>query len=198
MKKIWFFLMLCFVLNTSNAQLIDLKNLDLSSLLGKAMNVKQGWAPKFSFGNLNIPQIAKVAKIINLKNVDKATKLFNTFKTGRTVYKAGAYVGLAASTYSTIKNAVESGKKVTTDPALIAAAQKAKSEAISKAQKYMVAGGATLLTGVIIKFLTKQAASKAADAFNGVIRKKITDILSFDAASPSMYAKQGVALKIRL
>jgi hypothetical protein len=193
MKKIILLALVIFTVTTTNAQLIDLKNLDLSTLLGKALQVKQGWAPKFNFGNLNIPQISKVAKVFNLKNIDKATKLFNTFKTGRTVYKAGAYVGLATTAYSSIKNIVESNKT-----ALTAQAQQIKSDAISKAQKFATAGGITILTGIVIKFLTKQAASKAADAFNGTIKKKLIDILSFDAPSYSPYTTTGLALKLKL
>jgi hypothetical protein len=193
MKKIILLVMVTFSVVTTNAQLIDLKNLDLSTLLGKALKVKQGWAPKFNFGNLNIPQISKVAKVFNLKNIDKATKLFNTFKTGRAIYKTGAYVGLATTAYSSIKNIVESNKT-----ALTAQAQQLKSDAIKKSQKYLTAGGITILTGIVVKFLTKQAASKAADAFNGTIKKKLKDILSFDTPSYSPYTTTGLALKLKL
>jgi uncharacterized ubiquitin-like protein YukD len=193
MKKIFIITASFFILQTGSAQIIDWDKLDLKSLLGNVMNVKQGWAPKFKIGNLDVKKIAKVGEIINLKNIDKATKLFNTFKTGRTIYKAGAYAGLAASTYSTVKNLIESNKEAVT-----AEAKKLKSEAIQKAQKFMIVGGSTLLTGVLIKFLTKQAASKAADAFNGTVRKKIQDILSIDTPSPSPFTQGGVALKIKL
>ncbi len=193
MKKIILLLLVSLILTSSKAQLIDLKNLDLSSLISKALKVKKGWAPKFNFGNINIPQISKVAKIFNLKNIDKATKLFNTFKTGRTIYKAGAYVGLATTAYSSIKNIIESNKT-----ALTAQAQQLKSEAITKSQKILTAGAVTILTGVLIKFLTKQAASKAADAFNGTIKKKLKDILSLDAPSFSPYTTAGLAIKLNL
>jgi hypothetical protein len=195
MKKIILLVMVTFSVVTTNAQLIDLKNLDLSTLLGKALKVKQGWAPKFNFGNINIPQISKVAKVFNLKNIDKATKLFNTFKTGRTIYKAGAYVGLATSVYSTIQNITASGKL---DKATVATEIAKYKDQLKSAQGKLIAGGATLLTGIIVKFLTKQAASKAADAFNGTIKKKLKDILSFDAPSYSPYTTTGLALKLKL
>jgi hypothetical protein len=193
MKKLFFAFAIVLLSVNAKAQLIDLKNLDLSSLLGKVMKVKQGWAPKFSFGNLDISKIAKVGKIVNLKNVTTATKLFNTFKAGRTIYKAGAYIGLATTAYSSIKNIVQSNKE-----ALTTEAQRLKSEGIKQAQKFALAGGGTILTGVLIKLLTKKAASKAADAFNGVVRKKIQDILSFDAPTTSPYTTAGLALKIKL
>jgi hypothetical protein len=172
---------------------IDFSKINLSSLLHKTLQVKQGWAPKFSFASLGLASVEKVSKIINLKNIATAKKLFNTFKTGRTIYKAGAYVGLAASTYSGIKNMVESNKEAVT-----AEAKALKTEAIHKAQNFLTAGAVTIGAGVLIKFLTKKAASKAADAFNGMIKRKIKDILSFDVPSASLYTKTGVALKIKI
>jgi hypothetical protein len=193
MKKIILLLMITFSINAAKAQIFDLKNLNLDGIIGKALNVKKGWAPKFSLGNLNIDKISKVSKIINLKNIDKATKLFNTFKTGRTIYKIGSYAGLATSTYSAIKNAVESNKE-----ALDQAAKDAKAAAVSKAQKFLVGGGIGILTGVVIKLITKKAAYKATEAFNGMVKKKLSDILSFDAPQPSPYTTAGLALKIKL
>jgi hypothetical protein len=199
MKKIILLLVVAFSLNAAKAQIFDLKDLNLDGIIGKVLNVKKGWAPKFSLGSLNIDKIAKVSKIINLKNIQKATQLFNTFKTGRTIYKIGSYVGLATSTYSVVKNAIESGKSITeTNPALIQAAKDAKSAAISKAQKFLVGGGLGILTGVVIKLVTKKAAYKATEAFNGMVKKKLSDILSFDAAQPSPYTTAGLALKIKL
>lgn len=199
MKKIILLLLICTAVIKTNAQIldelkkIDFNKIDLSSLIGKKLNVKQGWAPKFSFANLGLANVDKVSKVINLKNVATAKKLFNTFKTGRTIYKTGAYVGLATTAYASIKNIVESNKDAAT-----AQLQQAKNDAINKAQKWLAGGAVTIGVGVLVKFLTKQAASKAADAFNGAIKKKITDILSFDTPSASPYTISGVALKIRL
>jgi hypothetical protein len=193
MKKLMVLVVLSGILSTAKAQLIDWNKLNLDNLVGKALQVKKGWAPKFSLGNLDISKIAQVSKIINLKNVQTATKLFNTFKTGRSIYKIGSYVGLATSAYSSVKNIVESNKETIT-----AEAKKLKSDAIKKAQTFLAVGGVSIATGLIIKFLTKKAAYKATDAFNGVIKKKIRDILSFDAPQYSPYTTAGIALKLKL
>ncbi len=198
-KNVIFSLIIVLSSKTTNAQLIDWSKIDLNSLLNKVLTVKQGWAPKFSIGNLSLDKINKVTKLINLKNIDKATKLYNTFKTGRAVYKIGAYVGMATSLYSSIQNIVVNGKLNNTTIATEIAAYK---DQINKAKNKLLAGGLTVATGVIIKFLTKQAASKAATEFNGMvknkIKEKIKNILSLDAATPSNYAMAGVALKIKL
>jgi hypothetical protein len=198
MKKIIAICTLTIMMHSMNAQIIDLKKIDLSKLdisglLNKVMNVKQGWAPKFSFGNINIDKVSKVAQIINLKNINTATKLFNTFKTGRTIYKTGAYVGMATSAYGLIKNIAESNKTAAT-----AQLQQLKDDAIKKAQNFAVGGGLTILSGVLVKLLTKKAASKAADAFNGIVKKKLTDILSLDTPTTNSYVQTGIALKIKL
>ena len=200
MKKLLVIVSIVLISQNVNAQLIDWTKIDLKGLIGKAMTVKQGWAPKFKIGNLDIAQISKVSKIINLKNVSTATKLFNTFKTGRTVYKAGAYVGIATSIYSSVKNLVETNKDAASglSPAALQAWNDAKSKAISKAQNLGLAGLGTVGVGVLIKLLTKKAASKAADAFNGAVKNKIKDIFSFDAPTANPYAVTGVALKIKL
>jgi hypothetical protein len=198
MRKIILLTAFIFNMAKSDAQImetlkkIDFSKIDLSSLIHKTLQVKQGWAPKFSFGNLGLANVEKVSKIINLKNIATAKKLFNTFKTGRTIYKAGAYIGLAVSTYSGIKNIVESNKEY------LAVNYAVKSEAIRKAQNLLTAGVVTIGAGVLVKFLTKKAASKAADAFNGMIKRKITDILSLDLPSASQYTKSGIAVKIKI
>ncbi len=193
MKKIILLFLLAGSMTTVKAQIFDLKDLNIDGIIGKVLNVKKGWAPKFSLGSLNIDKISKVSKIINLKNVQKATQLFNTFKTGRTIYKIGSYAGLATSAYSTIKNVVESNKE-----ALTQAAKDAKADAVKKAQNFLVGGGVAILTGVVIKLITKKAAYKATEAFNGMVKKKLSDILSFDAPTASPYTTAGLALKIKL
>jgi hypothetical protein len=57
-----------------------------------------------------------------------------------------------------------------------------------------VGGVSTVATGLIVKFLTKGAAYKAVDIFNGIVRKKIKDILSVAPASQTM----GVGLYVKL
>jgi hypothetical protein len=195
MKKLIIITILFFTSQLANAQLIDWTKIDLKGLLGKVMTVKQGWAPKFKVGNFDINKIAKVSEIINLKNVSTATKLFNTFKTGRTVYKAGSYVALATSLYSSVKNITASSKL---DKATVATEIKKYSDQVKSAKGTLIAGGLTAITGVVVKLLTKKAASKAADAFNGAVKNKIKDIFSFDAPSANPYANAGIALKIKL
>lgn len=181
------------IANNCSAQVIDWSKINLNGLVSKVLTVRKGWAPQFTIGTLPIKQISKVATIINLKNVAKATKLFNTFKTGRTLYKIGAYAGLGVSTYSTIKNLVQSNKEATTQ-----ALNDARAQAISKAQNLMIAGGATIGIGVLVKLLTKQAAYEATEAFNGVVKRKLKDILSLDVPTYSPYITSGIALKVKL
>jgi hypothetical protein len=195
MRKIVIIIAVTLLSQMANAQLIDWTKIDLKGLVGKAMTVKQGWAPKFKIGNFDVAKISKVAEIINLKNVNKATKLFNTFKTGRTVYKAGSYIALATSIYSSVQNITASGKL---DKAVAAAEIKKYTDQVKAAKGTLIAGGLTALTGVVVKLLTKKAASNAADAFNGAVKNKLKDIFSFDAPSASPYTSAGVALKIKL
>jgi hypothetical protein len=170
---------------SSRAQ-IDLSNINLDNILGKVLSVKKGWAPKFSLANVSIPKIAKVGEIINVKNIQTATKLFNTFRTGRTIYKIGAYAGSAVTTYSAIRNAVNNAKTQV-------------DQQLKKGLKTtLIAGGATMATGLLVKFLTKAASYKAVDAFNGTVKRKLKDILSFDAPEASPYTQAGLALKISL
>jgi hypothetical protein len=186
MKKMMLLVVVVLSVNVSRAQLIDWDKLNLDNILGKALNVKKGYAPKFSLGNLQIPKINKVAQIINLKNISTATKLFNTFKTGRTIYKVGAYAGTAMTTYSTIRNVVNNAKTQV-------------DEELKKNLKPIIIGGvSTMVIGLVVKFITKKAAYKAVDAFNGVVKKKLKDILSFDAPQPSPYTQAGLALKLSL
>ena len=110
MKKIFVFvLIMAAVGKTASAQIDFDKILDpnkiinINDIIGKALNVKKGFAPKFSIGNLQVPKIAKVAEIFNVKGNAQALKLFNTFKTGRTIYRVAAIAGSAISLYGTIK-----------------------------------------------------------------------------------------------
>ena len=167
MKKI---ILVLFVLLVSRPVLqaqIDLNNLNLDKILGKVLNVQRGFAPKFSLGSINISKIAKVAEIIGLKRNDQAIKLFNTFKTGRTVYKIFSYAGGAVAAYSAIKAVSKSSLK-------------------SEYQGPLVAALSSIGSGLIVKFLTKGASYKAVDIFNGVIRKKIKDIFGVAPASSTI------------
>lgn len=147
----------------SEAQ-IDLNHLDITDIIGKVMHVQKGFAPKFSLGKIPIPKISKVAEILDLKKSNEVNKLFNTFKTGRTIYKIAAYSGGAIALYSLARKVDNS----------------------VKAQDYNAAlysGIAAIGSGLIVKFLTKSASYKAVDIFNQIAVKKIKDIFSIAPAS---------------
>ena len=175
MKKIVIInIVICLTAVTASAQ-IDLNNLNLDKILGKVLNVQRGFAPKFALGKMAIPKIAKVAEIIGLKNSNQAIKLFNTFRTGRTIYKVAAYAGTAIAAYSAIK-------------AIDKAAVK------EEYQKPLIGALSSIASGLIVKFLTKGASYKAVDIFNGIAKKKIKDIFSVAPASSTM----GMGLYVKL
>jgi hypothetical protein len=175
MKKI-IAIVICICFFTASKAQIDLdKIINLDQILGKVLNVQKGFAPKFSLGNTPFKKISKVAEIIGLKNNMQANKLFNTFKTGRTIYKIAAYAGSAIALYGTIK-----------------AIDKA---AVKKDYQTALASGlSTIGAGLITKFLTKAASYKAVDVFNGIIKKKIKDIISIAPASNTI----GMGLYVKL
>lgn len=169
-----FIFSLVLLVQKSNAQ-IDLNNLDLRDIMGKIMHVQKGFAPKFSLGKTPIDKISKVAEILNLKQNDEVTKLFKTFRTGRTVYKIAAYTGGAVALYSLVR----------------------KTEKAVKSQDYNAAlysGIGAVGSGLIVKFLTKGASYKAVDIFNGIAVKKIKDIFSVGPASNTA----GIGLYVKL
>lgn len=175
MKKIIVLIFIfCAVSNIVSAQ-IDFNNLNIDKILGRVLNVKRGFAPKFSLGKVSIPKIVKVAEIIGLKKNEQAIKLFNTFKTGRTVYKIASYAGGAIAAYSAIK-AID------------------KSTLKEDYQKPLIGALSTVASGLLVKFLTKSASYKAVDVFNGVVKKKLKDILSVAPASSTM--GMGVYVKL--
>ncbi|MBL0144690.1 MAG: hypothetical protein IPP48_01980 [Chitinophagaceae bacterium] len=176
MKKISvvFLMTVCFF-STANAQIDLNKIINVDQLLGKVLNVQKGFAPKFSLGNTPFSKISKVAEIIGLKKNDKANKLFNTFKTGRTVYRVAQYAAGAVALYSSIKAIDKSAIK-------------------SDYQKPLIAAVSTAASGLLVKFLTKAASYKAVDVFNGVVKDKIKDIFSIAPASQTM----GVGLYVKL
>ena len=171
-------LVVCFAAGSANAQ-IDFNNLSLDKILGRALNVQKGFAPKFSLANQPIDKIFKVAEIIGLKKNEQASKLFNTFKTGRTIYKVASYAGTAISLYAAVK-----------------AIDKAASK--KDYQTALASGLSSIGSGLIVKFLTKGASYKAVDIFNGIMRNKVKDkireILSVAPASSTL----GVGLYVKL
>ena len=154
---------------------LNLKNLNIQDIIGKVMNVQHGFSPKFALGNISIPKIQKVAEILGLKKSPDVNKLFNTFRTGRTIFHLTSYAGSAIALYGVIKAAGDSASRTNYKGALI--------------------GGLTsALTGIIVKLLTKGAAYKAVDIFNGIAARKIKDIFSIKPASNNI----GVGLYVKL
>lgn len=177
MKKSWMIVCLALGLmgsKVTNAQ-IDLNHIDIRDIIGKVMHVEKGFAPKFSLGKTSIDKIPKVAEILGLKKNDEINKLFNTFRTGRTVYKIGTYAGGAIALYGVAK----------------------KIDNSVKSQDYtgaLYAGIGVIGSGVIVKLLTKAASYKAVDIFNDVAIKKIIDIFSIAPASSTV----GIGVYVKL
>jgi hypothetical protein len=169
------FLAAIFVCKPSFAQ-IDLKNLDLKDIIGRVMKVEKGFSPDFFLGNIKIPKVQKVAEILGMKRNPEVNKLFNTFRTGRTIFQVTSYAGSAIALYGVVKKAAgDSASRSNYKGALI--------------------GGLTgVATGVLVKLLTKAAAYKAVDLFNGIAMKKIKDIFSIAPASNTI----GVGLYVKL
>jgi hypothetical protein len=171
-------LLMYFVLATgvsASAQIDINKIVRLDQIIGKVLNVKKGFAPKFALGNVSIPKTAKVAEIIGLKKNEQAIRLFNTFKTGRTIYRVATYAGGAIAAYSAIR-------------AIDKAAVK------GDYQKPLVGALSAIGSGLVVKFLTKGASYKAVDIFNGIVKKKVKDIFGIGPASSTM----GVGLYVKL
>ncbi len=154
---------------------IDLSNIDINDIIGKVVKIDKGFSPKFFLGNTPIQKISKVAEILGLKKNETVNKLFNTFRTGRTVYKIAAYTGTAVAVYAIAKKIDNSVKSQNYSGAL-----------------YSGLGG--VASGVIVKLITKKSAYKAVDIFNGIAAKKIRDIFSIAPASEMA----GVGLYVKL
>ena len=162
--------------SSKNAQAqIDLENIDLADLIGRVVKVEKGFAPKFFLGNTPIQKISKVAEILGLKKNENVNKLFNTFRTGRIVYKVAAYTGSAIAVYALVRKVENS----------------VKAEDYSGA---LYSGLGAIGSGLIVKFLTKGSSYKAVDIFNGIAAKKIKDIFSIAPAS----SNAGIALYVKL
>lgn len=182
MKKVTALVLIALIAGNAASAQIDInkildpkKIININDIVGKVLNVKKGFAPKFSLGNMEIPKIAKVAEIFNVKGNAQALKLFNTFKTGRTIYRVAAFAGSAIAVYGTIRSLDKAVKREDYQGALIG-------------------GLSTIGAGLLAKFLTKAAAYKAVDVFNGVVRKKIGDIISVKPAATTL----GVGLYVKL
>ncbi len=154
---------------------IDLNNIDLNDIIGKVMKVDKGFSPKFFLGNTPIQKINKVAEILGLKKNETVNKLFNTFKTGRIIYKVAAYTGTAVIAYAIVSKVSNSVRSNDYTGALYS-------------------GIGAVGSGVIVKLLTKGASYKAVDIFNGIAAKKIRDI--FSIAPASNIAGMGLYVKL--
>ncbi len=173
-----FTILISFISIGSASAQIDLGKLgelDINDILGKVMNVKKGFAPKFALGNLQIPQISKVAEILGVKKNNQINKLFSTFKTGRTVYKVASYAGGALAIYGVARKIGDSLTTASTKTAI-------------------TSGLVTIGSGLLVKFLTKSASYKAVDIFNGIAVRKIKDIFSIKPASKTA----GLGLYVKL
>jgi len=176
MKKTVLALLISFAVTNYAAAQIDIsKIVNLNQIVGKVLNVKKGFAPKFSLGNQLIPKITKVTQIIGLKKNVQAIKLFNTFKTGRTIYRIASYAGSAIAAYSAIKAIDKSALK-------------------QDYQKPLIGALSSVASGLIVKFITKSASYKAVDIFNGIVTRKIKDIIGVGPASSTL----GVGVYVKL
>ena len=80
MKNPFLFVFFSFMIVLKSTAQIDINKIfDLNDIVGKVLNVKKGFAPKFSIGKIEIPKIAKVAEIFSVKGNTQAIKLFNIF-----------------------------------------------------------------------------------------------------------------------
>ena len=161
----------------------------VQDLLGKKqlLTVQKGFSPVFKLGNLQINKVGILGEklkgvevlgnIFDSKGIQDITKLYKTYKTGLVVFKVLAAAGTVVTVYSTVRGATADGKfsdktvKALLTPALT-----------------------SILTGVVTKVLTKKASYKAVDYFNGVVTKKIKDILSVAPASSNM----GIGVYVKL
>lgn len=168
----------------------DLKNLDITSIIGKGslLKVKKGFSPKFSIGNNQINTVGILGeklKGINILgdilgkkgSVGNILGYYKTYKTGLVVFKILGAAGTIATVIGTVKG--------------FTADQKFSDKGV-KQLLYPAVG--SLATGVLTKLLTKAASYKAVDVFNGIARKKLKDILSIEPASSTM----GIGLYVKL
>ena len=105
----------------------------------------------------------------NQKNPE-INKLFNTFKTGRLVYRVTNYAGAAITLYGAIKKIADNKDSLAKD-----------------GKALLISGLSSMSLGTVVKLLTKGASYKAVDLFGGVIKRKLMDIISFDVAPSTNY-----------
>ncbi|MCP9750281.1 hypothetical protein [Ferruginibacter sp. HRS2-29] len=173
----------------AQVKLEDLKDLDLSSILGKTklLKVKKGFSPVFSLGNYQINTVGLLGEklkgvsilgeILDTKGIDKIMGMYKTYKTGLVVYKILSSAGTIVAVVGAIKGFSNSEKF---------------DDATVKKMLYPALAG--VATGVLTKVLTKAASYKAVDIFNGVVRNKVKDILSIRPASETL----GLGLYVKL
>ncbi len=174
-KVIILFLIVLSINNRVFSQEIDFENFDLRQLMGKVLAVKKGYSPKFFIGKSQIPKLDVVAEILGSKRNPEINRLFKTFKTGRTIYKVATYTGTAVAVYGVVKNTINSNKDSISNSAKDAA------------MTAVYSGAGTILSGVVVKLLTKGASYKAVDLFGGVIRKNLGDVLGIDLGMIRQY-----------
>ena len=161
----------------------------LEDILGKTkiLTVKKGFNPVFSLGNFQVNKVGILGEklkgvqilgdIFHTKGVDQMMKLYKTYKTGLVVFKVLSVAGTAVTAYSTIRGLTADNKF---------------SDKTVKSLLYPALG--SIATGVLTKILTKAASYKAVDIFNGVVKKKLKDILSIEPASSTL----GVGVYVKL
>ena len=151
------------------------------------LSVKKGFSPVFSLGKLKLNDVGLLGEklkgvevlgnILKGKQIEDIMKLYKTYKTGLVVFKVLAAAGTAVTAYSTVRGITGEGNFS------------------NKTVKAMLAPALTsIATGVLTKILTKKASYKAVDIFNGVVQKKIKDILSVAPASSNM----GIGVYVKL
>jgi DUF917 family protein len=205
MKKVLFAICMMLAIQSIAQIKIGGKEFDLSSLLnGKVLNVQKGFAPKFSLGDMKLPKLNVLSKVLGSKHNVQIDKLFRTFKTGKTVWNVSEILAGLSSVYATVKN-IEANGKTTIDQA----ARDAKDKVKNQATTGLVSALGSAAVGVVIKLLTKKASYKAVDLFNGVAKKKITDIFSIEplalqqqytnnyAVSSNNRMGMGIAIKLK-
>ncbi|MCX8019498.1 MAG: hypothetical protein N2747_03260 [Chitinophagaceae bacterium] len=149
---------------------LDLENFSLDQLLGKVLIVKQGWAPQFFSGKKRIPRLQIVRDLLATRKNSEINRLFNIFRTGRTIYRITNYAGAAISIYGAVKQIARNSDST-----------------LNNAKGWIYAGLSSVSAGTIVKLLTKGASYKAVDMFGGMIKKKIKDIISLDVMPSQNY-----------
>jgi hypothetical protein len=174
--------------NRTGAQEINLENFDLRQIFGKVLTVDKGYSPKFYLGKRKIGSLQVVEKILGTKKNPEINRLFRTFKTGRTIYKIASYAGTAVTVYGTVKNIVYNSRDT-------AVADYKKDAALTA----IYSGLGSIVSGVVVKMLTKKASYKAVEIFGGIIEKKIRDILSVDFGMiPQYNGTPGISAGIKI